>query len=45
MEQVEYAIVIKPFKTKEEAERTMVNIYEEMHMEDSIFYIQEIRRE
>ena len=45
MEKVEYAIVIKPFKTKEDAERTMVNIYEEMRMEESIFSIQEIRRE
>jgi len=39
---VEYGIVIKPFKTEEEAKRSMVDIYQEMHMDESIFRVKPI---
>jgi hypothetical protein len=39
---VEYEIAIKPFKTEEEAKRCMVNIYEELRMDESIFRVKPI---
>ena len=36
-EKVEYGIIIRSFKTEEEAKRTMVNIYEEMQMKKVYF--------
>ena len=39
---VEYGIIIESFKTEEEAKKTMTNICDEMHMEESIFHVKPV---